>query len=108
MQFFDFAAADLARYQLMNQRTIPGFEPSAEAFAPSLRVVQRDVERLAALGITDRGDVEILFSIIGGLVDQQLANDPGGDSRRQLLERAVAMWADGVGLPRKTQKRSRT
>lgn len=105
LQFFDFAAADLARYQLMNQRTIPGFEPSPEAFTPSVRVVERDLARLAGLGITDRGDVEILFSIIGGLVDQQLANDPGGDSRRQLLERAVQMWADGVGLPPAPRKR---
>ena len=98
--FFDFAVADLARTQLMNQRTIPGFEPSDEAFAPSVRVVERAVAELAELGVTDRGDVEILFSILGGLADQQLANDPGGDSRRKLLERAVGMWADGVGLPR--------
>ncbi|MFD6397147.1 hypothetical protein [Nocardia sp. NPDC060249] len=34
-----------------------------------------------------------------GLVDQQLANDPGGHSRRKLLDRAVDMWADSVGLP---------
>ena len=27
--FFDFAVANPARHQLMNQRTIPGFEPSA-------------------------------------------------------------------------------
>ena len=107
LQFFDFAAADLARYQLMNQRTIPGFEPSAQAYAPSVRVIERDLARLAELGITDRGDVEILFSVIGGLVDQQLANDPGGDSRRKLLERAVQMWADGVGLPATPRKRSR-
>jgi AcrR family transcriptional regulator len=105
LQFFDFAAEDLARYQLMNQRTIPGFEPSAEAYAPSVRVVERDIERLAAIGITDRGEVEILFSILGGLVDQQLANDPGGDSRRKLLERAIQMWADGVGLPPAPRKR---
>lgn len=97
--FFDFAVADLGRTQLMNQRIIPGFEPSAEAFAPSVRTVDRAVADLAELGVTDRGDIEILFSIIGGLADQQLANDPGGDSRRKLLERAVDMWADGVGLP---------
>jgi AcrR family transcriptional regulator len=106
LQFFDFATADLARYQLMNQRTIPGFEPSDEAFAPSQRIVLRSVERLAAIGVTDRGDVEILISIIAGLSAQQLANEPGGDSRRALLIRAVDMWADGVGLPkeRKTRK----
>jgi AcrR family transcriptional regulator len=33
--FFDFAVADPVRYQLMNQRTIPGFEPSPESYAPS-------------------------------------------------------------------------
>jgi AcrR family transcriptional regulator len=97
--FFDFASADLARHQLMNQRTIPGFEPSPEAFAPSQRTVQASVEALASLGVKDRGDVEILFGLIAGLVDQQLANDPGGTSRRALLERAIEMWADGVGLP---------
>ncbi|MFL6100500.1 MAG: TetR/AcrR family transcriptional regulator [Actinomycetales bacterium] len=105
LQFFDFAADDLARYQLMNQRTIPGFEPSPESYAPSLRVIQRNLERLATLGVRERGDVEILFSVIGGLVDQQLANDPGGDSRRQLIKRAVEMWADGVGLPPQPRKR---
>ncbi|MEN0139835.1 MAG: TetR/AcrR family transcriptional regulator [Rhodococcus sp. (in: high G+C Gram-positive bacteria)] len=98
MMFFDFAAADLARYQLMNQRSVPGFEPSPESFAPSVRVVERAVDDLASLGITDRGDVEILFALIGGLVDQQHANDPGGHSRRELLARAIGMWADGVGL----------
>jgi AcrR family transcriptional regulator len=107
LAFFDFAVADLARYQLMNQRTIPGFEPSAETYAISVRVVQRSVDELAEIGVTDRGDVEILFSIIGGLADQQLANDPGGDSRRKLLERAVEMWADGVGLPRARRRRTR-
>ena len=83
----------------MNQRTVPGFEPSPEAFAPSQRTVQASVEALATLGVTDRGDVEILFALIGGLADQPLANDPGGTTRRALLERAVDMWADGVGLP---------
>jgi AcrR family transcriptional regulator len=105
LQFFDFATADLPRYQLMNQRTIPGFEPSSEAFAPSQRIVQRTVERLAAIGVTDRGDVEILISILAGLSAQQLANDPGGDSRRPLLIRAVEMWADGVGLPKEQKPR---
>jgi AcrR family transcriptional regulator len=103
--FFDFATADLARYQLMNQRIIPGFEPSPEAFAPSQRTVQRSVERLAEIGVTDRGDVEILFSLMAGLSAQQLANNPGGNDRRPLLARAVHMWADGVGLPQDPQPR---
>lgn len=32
--FFDYAVADLARHQLINQRTIPGFVPSP-CLAPS-------------------------------------------------------------------------
>lgn len=39
--FFDFSVADLARYQLMNQRSIPGFEPSERSYAPSLEVVAK-------------------------------------------------------------------
>jgi len=107
LAFFDFAVADLARHQLMNQRTIAGFEPSREAFAPSMRAVERSIAELAEIGVTDRGDIEILFALIGGLVDQQLANDPGGDSRRKLLERAVGMWADGVNLPRGRRRKAR-
>ena len=33
--FFDFAVSDLPRHQLMNLRTIPGFEPSPAAYAPN-------------------------------------------------------------------------
>ena len=96
--FFDFAVTDLPRYQLMNQRSVTGFTPSEESFAPSQRVVQLSLDLLAALGVSDRGDAEIWFALLGGLIDQQLANEPGGHSRKDLLDRAVDMWADSVGL----------
>lgn len=105
--FFDFAVADLARYQLMNQRSVRGFTPSAESFAPSQRVVHMTLEMLAGMGVRDRGSAEIWFALLGGLVDQQLANDPGGHSRKELLDRAVDMWADSVGLPPKTPAKAR-
>jgi hypothetical protein len=53
--FFDFAAADLARHQLMNQRTIPGFVPSAEAYAPAVEVLERARQispRAGCIGLT--------------------------------------------------------
>jgi len=96
--FFDFAVANLPRYQLMNQRSVSGFVPSEESFAPSQRIVQLSLDLLAALGVTDRGDAEIWFALLGGLIDQQLANDPAGHSRKDLLDRAVDMWCDAVGL----------
>jgi AcrR family transcriptional regulator len=97
--FFDFAVADLARHQLMNQRTIPGFEPSPESYAPAVRVLEQGVEVLRDLGVKDRADFDIWVALLGGLVDQQLANDPGGDRFARLLDRAVDMWADAIGIP---------
>jgi AcrR family transcriptional regulator len=96
--FFDFAVADLARHQLMNQRTIAGFTPSDEAYAPAVTVLERLRERLAAFGIRRGQDVDLFTAIVGGLVDAQLANDPGGDRWGRLLNRAVDMYADNLGL----------
>jgi hypothetical protein len=38
-------------------------------------------------------------ALTGGLVNQQLANDPKGDRWRQLLPRALTLFADDLGLP---------
>lgn len=38
--FFDFSASDLSRHQLMNQRTIFGFEPSAESYVPAVATLE--------------------------------------------------------------------
>lgn len=100
--FFDFAVSDPARYQLMNQRVIPGFEPSAESYAPAVRVLEGALAIGAERGLSDPDDLMLLLAIIGGLIDQQLANDPGGERFSRMLPRAVDMWADGVGLPRPT------
>jgi AcrR family transcriptional regulator len=96
--FFDYAVADLARHQLMNQRTIPGFEPTPASYAPAVRVLDQCVVFLTGLGVSDRADIDIYISLIGGLIDQQLANDPGGDRYSRLLDRAIDMFADAVGL----------
>ena len=97
--FFDFAVANPARHQLMNQRTIPGFEPSPESYAPSVRVYELGEQIFRDLGLTDQSDNDIWDAIIAGLINQQLANDPGGTRWSALLDRAIDIWADGVGLP---------
>jgi AcrR family transcriptional regulator len=97
--FFDFAVANPARHQLMNQRTIPGFEPSAESYAPAVRVLQLGQQLFRDLGVSDPADFDIYTAIIGGMINQQLANDPGGTRWSALLDRTVDSWADGVGLP---------
>ncbi len=96
--FFDFAVADLARHQLMNQRTIPGFVPSEESYAPAVEVVRLLHARVASYGITREQDIDLFVAIVGGLVDGQLANDPGGARYARLLDRAIDMYADNLGL----------
>lgn len=97
--FFDFAVADLARHQLMNQRTIPGFVPTHEAYAPAVAALQSAQACLAGYGITSPAHGDLYTAIIGGLIDAQQANDPGGDRWARLLDPAVDMFADYVGLP---------
>lgn len=97
--FFDFAVADLARFQLMNQRVIPDFQPSPESYAPSVATLERLREVMHRLGVSQSEAVDLYVSLVGGLVDSQLANDPGGDRWRRLLPRAMDMFADHLGLP---------
>lgn len=97
--FFDFAVANPTRHQLLNQRTIPGFEPSAESYAPAVRVLERGQQLFRDVGLSDSADYDIWVALIGGLINQQLANDPGGTRWSALLDRAIDIWADGVGVP---------
>ncbi|WP_346281438.1 TetR/AcrR family transcriptional regulator [Pseudonocardia sp.] len=99
-RFFDFSLADLARHQLMNVRTIPDFTPSAESYAPAVRVLDALHVRLAAIGITDGADIDLFVALVGGLIDHQWANDPGGTRWARLIDRAVDMYADALHLPR--------
>ena len=94
--FFDFCVVDLARFQLMNQRTIPGFEPSPESYAPAVAVLDELRDRLATFGVTRLEDIDLYTAIVGGLIDAQLANDPGGDRWRRLLDHAIDMYVDSL------------
>jgi AcrR family transcriptional regulator len=105
--FFDFAAADLARYQLMNQRTIPGFRPSEQAFDASLTAYERLRTAMASRGVQDQADLDLWTAMLGGFVDQQLANDPGGTRWRRQLARLVDMYCDEVGVPGPRVRRTR-
>lgn len=91
-RFFDFAVADPVRAQLLFQRTIPGFEPSPEAYAPAVALVARLRAFFAARGITDPDAIDAWTSLLSGLVAQQLANDPGGDRYGRLVDRFVDMF----------------
>lgn len=90
-QFFDFSLSDPVRYQLLFQRVVPGFEPSPESYALAVQAYERGVGQLRARGVTDDAGLDLFTAVLTGLVDQQLANDPGGDRWRRLVEPAVDM-----------------
>ena len=92
--FVEFCAADAARYLLLFQRTIPGFEPSAESFAISEASIERLGDRISSCGITDPTAVDLFTAIGTGLTDQQISNDPGGDRWIRLIDEAVEMFYD--------------
>ncbi|CAA9222258.1 MAG: hypothetical protein AVDCRST_MAG76-766 [uncultured Acidimicrobiales bacterium] len=52
-RFASFCTSDVARYQLLFQRTIPGFEPSPSTYAQSLRAFEVLEGQLAAVGVMD-------------------------------------------------------
>jgi len=91
-RFMDFCHADVPRYQLLFQRTVPGFEPSPAAYAPAVRSLERTRELLASVGVADPRAVDLWTALNTGLVDQQISNDPGGDRWSSLIEEAVSMF----------------
>jgi AcrR family transcriptional regulator len=97
--FARFAAEDPVRHQLLNQRTIPGFEPTPESYAIAQEAYEWMNAPLLAMADLTQQDLDLLVAFIGGLVNQQLANEPGGTRWFDLLDDAVDLV-----LPRLTPK----
>jgi len=91
-RFALFCASDPARYQLLFQRTLPGFEPSPQAYAPAVRALVGVREVLVRNGITEPRHLDIATALVTGLVDQQVSNDPGGDRWIRLIDESVDMF----------------
>ena len=97
--FFEFCVADPVRYQLMFQRTLPTFEPSAESYALAVENLAILATTLERAGVTDPRHVDLFTAVATGLTDQQISNDPGGDRWARLLDDAVELLCDHFGLP---------
>jgi len=108
--FVEFCAGDFARYQLLFQRTIPGFEPSPESFTISQDNLAELSELLARCGVSDPATLDLFTALGTGLADQQLSNDPGGDRWIRLIDEAVEMFYEHItkkaNQPRKGGRRT--
>lgn len=91
-RFLAFCAADLARYQLLLTHAVPGWRPSAQAYAVSVAHQERMVRGLAPLGLDQPQLLDLFMSLTAGLAAQHAANDPGGDRYLRLADRAIDMF----------------
>lgn len=105
--FVGFCAADFARYQLLFQRTIPGFEPSPESFKISEDNLAEVGALLARCGVSDPEMLDLLTALGTGLADQQVSNDPGGDRWIRLIDDAVEMFYEHITKKAKTPTKGR-
>jgi AcrR family transcriptional regulator len=90
--FLTFCVEDPVRYQLLFQRTIPGFDPSPESYAPAVEGLEGTRDALRACGITAAGAQDAWTAVIAGLAAQQNSNEPGGDRWVCLLDEVVDMY----------------
>ncbi|MHB1488178.1 MAG: TetR/AcrR family transcriptional regulator [Acidimicrobiales bacterium] len=105
--FVEFCTTDVARYQLLFQRTIPGFEPSPESYAHAVEALESSRQRLAALGISDPRQLDMWTALVTGLVDQQISNDPGGQRWIRLIDDFVEMFLAHCQQPRRPVRHRR-
>jgi AcrR family transcriptional regulator len=90
--FLRFCVEDPVRHQLLFQRTIPGFEPSPESYAPAVEGLEDLHARLRACGVDDPRAWDIWTAVLSGIAAQQNANDPGGDRFVRLADEATEMF----------------
>jgi AcrR family transcriptional regulator len=103
--FVGFCAENPVRYQLLFQRFIPGFEPSPESYAISVKALQIVRDRLAGAGLSDQRDLDLFTAVTAGLTNQQISNEPGGDRWVRLVDEAIEMFYEHVS--KRAKKRTR-
>lgn len=103
--FLTFCVDDPARYHLLFQRTIPGFEPSPEAFALAVEALDAARNVLRACGVTEARALDMWTALISGLAAQQSANEPGGDRWVGLVDEATDMFLTHYGTTKKGANR---
>ncbi len=98
-RFFDFCTADPVRFQLLFQRTIPGFEPSPESWQVAVEAFEAMSRSFHVAGLESAEAVDVWTALLTGLVDQQISNDPGGDRWRRLVDQSVDMYLSHFNIP---------
>lgn len=96
-RFVAFCDSDHARFRLLFQQSIPGWQPSPKAYAVAVANLEDMRGYMARIGIEDEASADLWTAITSGLASQQVANDPGGDRWLRLVGDAVDMFLTSRG-----------
>jgi AcrR family transcriptional regulator len=94
--FVAFALEDAARYELLFQRHLPSFTPSADSYALAEDALGRVGKLMMEAGATQQGDIDCIVAMIAGLIEAQLANEPGGTRWTRHLNRLIDLYLDDI------------
>jgi AcrR family transcriptional regulator len=92
--FIEFAIEDQARSELLFQRHVPGFTPSADSYALAEEALDRAAKHMHEAGVTRQGDVDCIVAMVGGLIEAQMSNEPGGTRWTRHIDRLVDLYVD--------------
>ncbi|HEY6379146.1 MAG TPA: TetR/AcrR family transcriptional regulator [Candidatus Dormibacteraeota bacterium] len=87
--FLAFCVEDPVRHQLMFERVIPDFVPSAGSLELSAEALGYLEGWLGAAGLGDPTDADLCRALLTGLAGQQIANEPGGARWTKLVDRGI-------------------
>ena len=90
--FLDFCQEDGARYQLLFQRSIPGFVPSPTSLTLSVEALGFLQRWLADAGLQGAVALDVSRALLTGLAGEQIANDPGGDRWTRHLDDVIDVF----------------
>jgi AcrR family transcriptional regulator len=98
-----FSSDDVVRHQLLFQRTLAGFEPSAASFELALAFYSFGRDLAQAAGVRTQAEMDVFTALVSGLAHQQVANDPGGRRWVRRAEQVVEMLLADVSRRRTTR-----
>ena len=90
--WLQFCAEDPVRHQLLIQRPIPGFVPSAESYRVAAEALELKRAAVHGCGVSSPRAFDMFTALMAGLAAQQNANDPGGTRWLRLADEAVEMF----------------
>lgn len=100
--FLRFALESPAKYQLVFQRPVPAFVPSAASFSISQEIEQDFVRAVAAMveagevdkRILEQSSLDLMTALSSGLAAQQIANEPEATFERGRWTRLMPLVDD--------------